>query len=44
MAPYIIFVVLGLKRTVRLPLWLGVLVVLVWFAYSVPLSMWLIVP
>ncbi len=41
---YIVFVILGLRKILQLPLWLAVLIVFLWFAYSVPLSMLFISP
>jgi hypothetical protein len=41
---YIAFVLLGLKKMLRVPTWLAVLIVVLWFAYSIPISMALVVP
>ena len=41
---YIVFVIMGLKRILRLPLWLAATIIVLWYAYSVPLSMPFIIP
>jgi hypothetical protein len=41
---YILFVTIGLKRILRLPLWLAIALVVLWFVYSIPLAMLFFVP
>ena len=35
---YTVFVLIGFRRILHLPYWLGIIIVIIWFAYSIPLS------
>ena len=41
---YVVFVLLGLRKLFRVLAWLALVIVMLWFAYSVPVSKWWIVP